>query len=196
MPRRRRALLVATVAALLAGLTLSPAVRAAMGDVLRFAGVDVTWGQPDAPRTPTSPLPSVVLTDLATARAVADFQVGVPTALGQPDQVAVADRGRVVSLLYDDGATPIRLDQFDGTLEPVFVKESLDVVLVPVAGGEGLWFDKPHDVVYVTRAGEVFEESARLTGQTLIWESEAGVTLRLEGELTLDEALEIADSVS
>ena len=194
-PRRRGLLVAATVATLLAGLTLSPAVRAAAGDLLRFAGVEVTWGQPDAPLTPESSLPSAVVTDLASARRAADFTVGVPAVLGDPVRVLVADGGRVVSLLYDPGAAPIRLDEFDGTLEPVFVKQATDVLLVPVAAGEGLWFDEPHDVVYVTGEGEIFEESARLTGQTLMWQTDAGVTLRLEGDLTLAEAQAIADSI-
>jgi hypothetical protein len=49
-------------------------------------------------------------------------------------------------------------------------------------------------VIYQDADGQVLEETARLSGQTLIWQSPDGVTLRLEGDFTLAEAAEIAAS--
>jgi hypothetical protein len=183
------------VIALAAAFTISPTVRAAAGDLLRFAGVEVTWGQPAAPVTPLSPLPAETESSLDEARNAVDFEIGVPAELGQPTQVFVSDGGRVVSLLYD-GAAPVRLDEFDGTLDPVFVKTTLaDAQQVALGSREGLWVPEPHDLVYVTDEGEIVEETARLSGQTLIWEAADGVSYRLEGDLSLGEAVVIAMSV-
>jgi hypothetical protein len=194
---RGRTLLVAAavlVFALTTALALSSSVRAAAGDLLRFAGVDVTWGETAAPVVPESPLPSTVELNLTEARQVADFPIDVPDVLGEPQTVVVSDGGRVVSLLYD-GATPIRLDEFDGTLDPIFVKVTLaDARHVDLGHAEGLWVPEPHAVIYQDADGQVLEETARLSGQTLIWQSPDGVTLRLEGDFTLAEAAEIAAS--
>jgi hypothetical protein len=194
---RGRTLLAAAavlVFALTAALAASSSVRAAAGDLLRFAGVDVTWGQPAAPVVPDSPLPSSVELDLAQAQAAVDFPIGVPDVLGEPGTVIVSDGGRVVSLLYD-GATPIRLDEFDGTLDPTFVKITLvEARHVDLGHAEGLWVPEPHEVIYQDEDGQVLEETARLSGQTLIWETPEGVTMRLEGDLTLAEAARIASS--
>jgi hypothetical protein len=194
---RGRTLLVAAVVlvvALTAAMALSSSVRAAAGDLLRFAGVDVTWGQPAAPVVPDSPLPSTVELDLPQAQQAVDFPIGVPGVLAEPETIVVSDGGRVVSLLYD-GRTPIRLDEFDGTLDPTFVKVTLvEARHVDLGHTEGLWVPEPHDVIYRTEDGQVLEETARMSGQTLIWETSDGVTLRLEGDLTLAEAARIAAS--
>ena len=53
---------------------------------------------------------------------------------------------------------------------------------------------RPHEVLYVDRAGQWRTGSARLAGATLIWQIE-GVTLRLEGRFTKTGALVVARSV-
>ena len=91
------------------------------------------------------------------------------------------------------------LDQFDGTFGPVFEKQvgGLDVREVDLAGTPGWWIPGPHDLLYVDRDGEVVSATARLAGRTLIWESEDGVTFRLEVQgLTRGEAVAIARSVT
>jgi hypothetical protein len=188
----------AVIAALLAAtLIASPEARAAVAHVFRFAGVDVQWGSnaDDAPVVPESPLPGAEPTDLTAARAQAEFEVSVPTRLGDPDRVIVADDARVVSLLYNRSGRPIRLDEFDGRLEPIFVK-TVDVMAVPtpLKGGPAWWLPGPHTVRYVDRDGVVRDETARLAASTLIWESD-GVSFRLEGNIDRAEAIRIADSL-
>jgi hypothetical protein len=91
------------------------------------------------------------------------------------------------------------LDQFEGTLGPVFEKQvgGIDVRGVDLGGVPGWWIAEPHDLLYVDRDGEVVEATARLAGRTLFWEDDAGVTYRLEGEeLTRREAVAAARSLT
>jgi hypothetical protein len=187
------AVLVAVVAVAFA---IVPQVRATAGDLFRFAGVDVQWGEPAAPAAPVAPLPSQRdIADIDAAQRSAAFPIGVPGSLGAPDRVLVADGGRVVSLLYGASGDAIRLDEFDGMLDPVFAKTVGSAAThVDVLGADGLWFSEPHSVTYVGRDGRLFDESARLSGATLIWQS-VDVTYRLEGNLDLAEARAIAESV-
>jgi hypothetical protein len=188
----------AVIAALLAiGLAASPQARAAVAEMFRFAGVDVRWGSnaDDAPVVPETPLPGADPTDLAGAREQAGFEIAVPSLLGEPDRVVVADDARVVSLLYDLPQHPIRLDEFDGSLEPVFAKTvEVTGVSAPVDGERGWWLPGPHTVHYVDRDGVVREETARLATSTLIWES-GGVSYRLEADVSKAEAVRIAESL-
>jgi hypothetical protein len=56
-----------------------------------------------------------------------------------------------------------------------------------------LWFEEPHEVVLLEPDGSRRTESAHLAGHTLIWLDDV-TTLRLEGDLSLECAVEIAES--
>jgi hypothetical protein len=192
-PRRRwRAVAAALAVAVL--IAVVPPARAAVAhavsDLLDFAGVRVKQGQP-APAPTPSPLPSARPVGLDEARGLARFPVGVPARLGPPERVEVADGARVVTLLYHGGA--VRLDEFDGRLNWVFLKTEAerDGQFVD----DGIWFPRPHAVEYVDRTGAVRHETSRLAGPTLIW-TNGPVTYRLEGVTALDEALAIARSMN
>jgi hypothetical protein len=180
-------------------LAVSPPVRAGVAHLLRFAGIE--FGSAPAPPTglPTSvTLPGQRAADLAQARRAAPFPVAVPEPLGPPDQVLLIDGDppRVVSLLYRGGT--VRLDEFDGQLDPALYKKLVvggELQAVQVGQENGVWVQAPHEVTYVDREGRYRTESARLAGSTLIWQR-GDVTLRLEGDLSLAQALEIARSVS
>jgi hypothetical protein len=67
----------------------------------------------------------------------------------------------------------------------------------PVAGlgGEAYWLEGPRTVVYYNARGERIESSQRKTkANTLIWD-EGGRVFRLEGDLSPEEALRIAQSL-
>jgi hypothetical protein len=67
----------------------------------------------------------------------------------------------------------------------------------PVAGlgGEAYWLEGRRTVAYYNAAGELAEGSHRSTDtNTLIWD-EGGHVFRLEGDLSLEEALSIAQSL-
>jgi hypothetical protein len=198
-PRRRPTLAprlaAAAVALLLAlgvAMAVSPEVRAAVLDFLRIGAVEVT----DQPRQPSSSdealLPGEHAVTLDRAREQANFPLRLPSALGDPDAVHVADDARVVTLLYDG----VRVDQFEGGLDPMYRKQYPLEEAVPtrVDGWQGVWLPDPHPVHYLGRDGRTHEQPARLAGSTLIWE-ESGLTYRVEGDLTRSEAVTIAESM-
>ena len=193
--RRRWAVTLAAVATVLAALGLSPQVRAFAADLLERAGIVVSDAEPDAARTPDAPLPGSELSDLERAAEAATFPLSVPESLGEPESVTVVDGGRVVSMSWRDGT--VVLDQFEGSMGPVFEKQigDLDIEAVTLDGTVGWWIPGPHDLLYVDRDDEVIVATARLAGRTLIWERD-GVTARLEvRELRRPEAVAIARSV-
>jgi hypothetical protein len=66
---------------------------------------------------------------------------------------------------------------------------------VSVAGARGYFLSgEPHLVLLLDESGSVVEDSARLAGNVLVWE-DGGVTYRLEGDFSEDEAVELAESL-
>ena len=135
---------------------------------------------------------------LGQARQRVAFPILVPARLGQPAAVTVSDSGRVATLVYD--RTPygqVRLDEFDGHLDPVYFEKFVQVggvSEVSVNGTKGLWVTGPQEIVYVRSDGTVVQASARLTaGSTLIWGTPR-VVLRLEGGFSKAAALTVAAS--
>ncbi|MGC5028818.1 hypothetical protein [Micromonospora sp. DT229] len=204
--RRRRRWRYAVVAALVAVLVaMLPPGRAALADavtgLLRFAGITIsTSPDPVLPTASPSPLPAQHPAELMQAQQAVAFPIRLPAALGPPERVLVADPDgsgghRVVTLLWRGGA--VRLDAFDGHLDPVFFKQAGAAAAewTVVDGRQAVWIGAPHPVSYVDRSGVVREESARLAAETLIWERD-GVTYRLEGAFTLTEAVEVAQSLT
>lgn len=202
-PRVLPKLVAAAVALLVAlgvAMAVSPTVRAAVLDFFRIGGVEVHHGPPPVPpSTSAVVLPGERAATLEEARAAVRFDIEVPARLGEPEAVRVVENQppdgsppRVVSLHWPG----VRVDEFDGRISPIFAKflGADDVVRTSVDGATAAWVPRPHPVLYVDRAGTVHEESARLAAKTLIWES-GGVTYRVEGELTREEAVAIAESM-
>lgn len=188
--RRRRVALV--IAAVVIGLLATPPVRAAVADWFGFAGVIVERGTP--PSGSPSPPPEVAGGGtLAEARQAVDFALSTPTALGAPDGVEVSADRRIVSMTWSGADGIVRLDQFDGRFDWTFAKAAPDVSFVSVGDTDGLWFEVPHEVVLIEPDGSRRTESARLAGHTLIWLA-GDTTMRLEGDLDRDRAVEIAES--
>lgn len=188
---------VAALVALATAMVVSPAVRAAVYDLLRIGGVEIHENHPP-PSTPSvdQPLPGERDVSLAEARRLADFPLRLPEELGEPVNVRVIDGGRVVSMAFGSPHGEVRVDQFDGGLSPMFSKftSGADVRHVTVSGLPAVWLDRPHVVIYDDPDGTLREESARLAGSTLIWEQD-GVTYRVEGQLTETQAIGIAESM-
>ncbi len=211
---RRRRLVAVVVAALLVALTLTPPVRAAVLHWLRIGGVVIrtapapSTGLPPPATTsgPSTPVPSAprsvggLTVRLDQVRTMVAFPVVVPAELGDPDQVTVSSDRRVVGMDWGRGADARHLDQFDGQLSWVFVKQFWgDVTIVSVDGREAVWLNRPHTISYVDRDGTEHSAQARTAGKTLVWErgSAAGprTTLRLEADLDQRQAITIAESV-
>jgi hypothetical protein len=190
---------VAAALALATAMVVSPAVRATVYDLLRIGGVEIHENEP-APVAPVPsvepPLPGERDVSLDEARAAVDFPLQVPQGLGPPATVRLIDGGRVVSMAFGSPHGQIRLDQFDGGLDPMFNKFATaeDVQQVAVSGMPAIWVNRPHVVIYTGRDGKLHQESARLAANTLIWEN--GISsYRLEGKLTRRQAIEIAESL-
>jgi len=203
---RRRLAAVAVAAAVTTGVLAVPDARAAVTDavtgLLRFAGIELHRdpagrGSLPSPLPSPAPLPSARTVTLDEARRVAPFPIRVPAALGAPERVEISDPApdgapRLVTMFYRGGT--VRLDQFDGELEPGFAKVVPNMEWAQLPGGYAVWLPTPHPLVYVDRQGERHESGARLAGPTLIW-SDAGVARRLEGIATRAEALAVAGSL-
>ncbi|WP_433124206.1 hypothetical protein ACQPWW_18525 [Micromonospora sp. CA-240977] len=200
--RRWRPLAAAALVAVLVAVV--PPTRAAVADavtgLLRFAGVSIAVAPtPTLPSGVPSPLPAQRAADLEEAQRAVRFPIRLPSKLGPPERVLVADPDptgtcRVATLLYDGGA--LRIDAFDGRLNLSFHKEVMPPGMdwVDVNGDFAVWVGSPHVLSYVDRSGTVRKETARLAASTLIWQ-DADVSYRLEGAVTKAEALEIARSL-
>ena len=201
--RLKLALAVILVAALLAALAI-PDARSAL---LRFfhigaARIEVVDELPTvAPEPPELDLETALgeRVSLAQARRLAGFDL--LELEERPDRVYLGPRGTVWFLYGRPDAvrllvaqTPrLRLD------EPFILKKlagaGASVETTRVRDNRAYFVSgEPHELILVDEYGIPVQETARLAQDVLLWE-EDGRTYRLEGELTLDEALDIANAL-
>ena len=186
-PARRR-WLVATLVVLAAfgALLAIPPTRAAILRVLEIGGVRIerTEDQPTATRT--APITGGPVT-LDQARRAVRFTLLVPP---QYERVNLhrGVPGGMVSFLWDGHV----LSEWQGV--QIFQKTvgpSTRVRQVQIDFAPGVWITgAPHELVYTDSKGEPRHQTRRLAGNVLIW-SRGGVTYRLEGARTLEEALSL-----
>ena len=197
------ALAVVLVAALLAALAI-PDARSAL---LRFfhigaARIEVVDELPTvAPEPPELDLETALgeRVSLAQARRLAGFDL--LELEERPDRVYLGPRGTVWFLYGRPDAvrllvaqTPrLRLD------EPFILKKlagaGASVETTRVRDNRAYFVSgEPHELILVDEYGIPVQETARLAQDVLLWE-EDGRTYRLEGDLALDEALHIANSL-
>jgi hypothetical protein len=215
----RRLAVAGLAAVLLAAVVLvaSPGTREAVARRLGLRGIGVELGGPPPPTVTTVPGARLDLglgerVGLEEARRRVGFPVLVPGAGGleRPDATFVSEAdpaGGRVDLVW--GARPglpasaftdagLLITQFQGEPTPEFIKKVAGaglVEFVEVGGEPGYWFSgEPHFFTYRDAAGNFREEQTRLAGNTLIWQRGA-LTLRLEGELSKEEAIRIAESM-
>ena len=195
----------AAVLVLVAAAFLVPGVRRAAADLLGLDDIRIVLREapPHAPARSGLDIGSPF--SLAEVRELVDFEVLVPSAVGEPGEVYL-DRGRVTLIYRSEAGLPDVGDSGVGLLITQFgarLPESLGKELGPgtylesvtVRGRPGYWIEgEPHLVYLVERSGEVLEESGRLAGNTLLWQ-EGGVTFRVESSLSRAEALRVAESL-
>jgi hypothetical protein len=193
-----------------------PGARAAASEFLHLRGVDIfrvpAMSAPVATAVPRATFAGT-LTTLDDARRRADFALRVPTdaRLGAPDEVyrglTTTGSHDVVTLVYTSRAgVPVSREagvsalvvEFRGRIdEQLFAKVAgpgTRIEDVTVNGGKGFWIDgEPHLFFYRDEAGNIWSETLRLAGNTLLWEQD-GVTIRLEAQTTREDALRIAAS--
>ncbi len=173
------------------GVVASP-VGASIREWLGFHGVAVSTGDP-VTEAPTVP-PAAGTSNLEEAAALVGFTPVVPEALGPPERVAVSRDGLVVSLSWTTEHGTVRLDEFRGDVDPLFWKTTTVAEHAAVGVHEALWLPTAHEVTVVSPDGAERQLPSRLAAPTLLW-VDGDLTLRLEGDLDLDEAAEIATSV-
>ena len=115
---------------------------------------------------------------VAIALAVLVVAIGAVLAVPQA-------RTAILDWLGFNGVKIVRVEKL---IEP-----GTEVERVTVDGNPGAWLGEPHVFVYRDRNGRVRDGTARLAGSTLLWQ-QGEVLLRLEGDLSKQEALRIARS--
>jgi hypothetical protein len=203
-PRRPAlAIVVAVLLVALAAALAVPPVRGALLDLFHIGGVTVERVETLPPVT-NADLHLGGRTTLAEARGRVDFPILVPgdAKLGAPDGVFLsrAIAGGAVSLLYGPQRDPrLLVTAFRGTTEPDLVKKTFagatEVRPVVVRGVQGyLITGAPHAVVFRDRDGNIREDEYRLAKDVLLWVA-GTVTYRIEGDLTEQRALAIAEGM-
>ena len=183
------------VAALVGVLAFSPGARSAFLELFHLKGATVQL-------TETLPEVEVQAIDFGerVSRAEAERLVGFRLYdLGEPDAVFV--RGTTIAtLVYGPVDKPrLALSQLRGGVWDGFVKKAggrgTTVEDVTVNGERGLFVTgDEHFVMFRDGRGLITDEQTYLAGTVLLW-NRGELLLRLEGDLTRDEALELARSV-
>ena len=196
-PVRQLALGFAILLAVLAGvLALSPGARSAFLEIFHIRGATVEQ---------VETLPDVQAQRLdygeSVSREEAARRSGFPVLdLGsEPDEIFIRPDG-LVSVVYGDPSRPrLVLSQARGGIFDGFIKKtgSRDTTIrgVTVDGEPGLFVDgADHFVMFLDENGEISDEETYLAGTVLLW-NRGPLLLRLEGDMTLGEAIALAESV-
>jgi hypothetical protein len=213
-PRLGRSLLLAAAAILL----IAAAVTAAIGYGL--PGIRILFGPPPsiapsqsapasgAPGAPGATLGLGTPVSLDEARELVDFEIVLPdgAGIGPPDAVYLAG-DRLALAWGPDPALPgtaheglglllVEIDaRIDGERIEKLIHSGTLVEAVEVDGAPGYWLaGERHLLAYIGPDGTPIEDSIRAVGNTLLWTRD-GVTYRLEGELTRDRALALAETI-
>jgi hypothetical protein len=193
---RPLALAAAIVLAVLAGvLAFSPGARSALLEIFRIRGASVE-------RVEKLPQVSAQRIDFGepVSRAEAERRVGFKLLdLGKPDGIFV--RGdRAASVVYGPAKKPrLVLTELRGGVWDGFAKKvgsaSTRIDYVKIDGEQGLFISgAQHFVMFLDANGAVTDEQTYLAGTVLLW-NRGPLLLRLEGDMTRAQALELARSV-
>lgn len=166
----------------------------------------------DAARPPGAGLGLGTIESLDDARARVPFPVLVPAVLGPPDAVYLGGprlRGQLAFVYRAGDALPasdlldgagLLVTQNHGSADDGLGRKLVNAGLARVEtavvdGAAGYWITgELHVFWYLAPDGSVIEESRRLVGDTLVWERD-GILYRIEGAVTRERALEIAESM-
>jgi hypothetical protein len=202
LPGRRWVLALALIA--LAGLAATLAIPDARSALLRAlhiggAQIELVDELPEVPAPFDLELALGERVTIEEARQGAGFQLRELDEA--PDRVYLGDRG-TVWFLYgtpEDVRLLVAQTPFHSVDQPALVKKlrtsetSAEPLLVE--GAEGVYVSgEPHFLFLVDDLGNPVEDSARLARNVLLWDSD-GIAFRLEGDLTRERALELAEEL-
>jgi len=216
---RNRWALAAAAVFLIAALLLAytPTRKAIAG----WINLHTTIQRVEHPPTP-SPLPSGPLgsqlglgtpTSLSDAQAQLSWKITVPSSLGAPDVIylqmpPVGPSGGEVTLVYASrsdikvsGQTGVSvlITEARGKVDENFFYKVLgpDAHLesVTINGRPGFWISgSPHEFAFQDASGDFRQETLRLATNTLVFDHN-GTIVRIEGDMTKEQALQIATSL-
>lgn len=219
--RSRQRLAWAAVTILLIGALMAvPPVRAQILEFLQIGAVRIFLTEPTPAATnedvplvgepvrmvPTATphtYPSITSlagkTSLTEAQSQVDFSIRLPAYppdLGKPDYVFLQDLGGQAVLLVwmdPDELDSIRIDLL--LMGPGTFAEKGQVAVIEetaVNGQPAVWTQGPH---FLHLGGSRYQNVPLVTaGNILVWEQD-GITYRLESDLTLEEAVKVAESL-
>lgn len=203
--RRPLVVALATLIVAIGAVMAVPAARTAVLEWLGLRGVAIEHVPKQRPIAPGGDLALGERLTLAQARQDVDFRVRVPRELGAPDAVyfsAAYASGGYVALVYGSGANVnLLVTQFRARIDEGFIQKLIApgtmVERTNVRGASiAFWIEgAPHEIFYVDDQRRVIPDTARLAGNTLLWQV-GGVTYRVEGAATLEDAVRIARSMS
>lgn len=214
----RWALAAAAVIVALVALVAYQPSRDAIAD---WVNVHVFFQRVHVVPTP-SPMPAGPLgkrlglgdqTTLAGAQQKVTWHVTVPSRLGDPDEVYLllppnAPAQGEVTLVYatrpgipvaGETGVAVLITEARGSVNKNFFGKMLGpgttIEEVTVAGHQGFWIaGSPHGFLFTDANGNVINETMRLATNTLLLDVR-GTVVRIEGNLTKAQALEIAASL-
>jgi hypothetical protein len=199
LPVRSLVLGFAILLAVLAGvLAFSPGARSAFLEIFHLKGATVE-------RVERLPEVEVQTVDFGekVSRDEAERRVGFELVdVGEPDSVFVREGrgGRMASLVYGSVEKPrLVLSELRGTVWDGFIKKvgstRTRIEQVTVDGERGLFISgEDHFVMFLGSDSQITDEPTFLAGTVLLW-NRGDLLLRLEGDMTRGEALELARSV-
>jgi hypothetical protein len=210
----RWALAVAAALVIAAGVLIYTPTREAIANFLNLHTV--------VNRVPSLPTPSSRAgqslglgrpTTLRDAQSRLTWHVTIPQTLGQPDAVYLAlppegPSGGEVTLVYTaspgikpSGQTGVSLlvTEARGTVNEQFfgktVGPNATIESVEVNGHKGWWISgEPHIFVFTDAKGNPYFDTLRLATNTLLLD-DGGTVVRIEGDMTKAQALQIASSI-
>ena len=193
----RRWRIAAAVAAAALVLLAFPGPRQAVANLFRIGSVTLTVVADLRPAA-VEREPSGMMVTLNKAQEGVGFPI---LALDQdPDAVYLDPSvpGGMVTLGYgaDDDGYALLITQLLATTDEQAVTKLLtpntNVESVTVEGEPGFWIEgDPHVVILFNQDGDLVEDSARLAANTLLY-IVGNCTVRIEGGLSLGQALEVA----
>jgi hypothetical protein len=203
-------LAVAFVALLIAVVMAIPSARAEVLDWFGFGSVKIERREPVISRF-GSGLGLGEATTLERASREAGFRVLVPAALGKPDAVYVRTdptTGSRVDLVYRPRAglprasstgAGLLVTELRGAFGPGIQKTvgaNTKLERLAVGSDPALWISgADHGFAYVPESADMNFEPQRLAGPTLLVDRADGTLIRVEGRISRERAVEIAESV-
>ena len=195
-PSRGRRTAVLVLAALALGIAVAFAVPPARSAILRafhLQGVRIEYVDRLPEVTTARPLDLGVRLPLADAERQAGFRPLASPLLGVPDRVTWD--GQMLWFAY--GHVRLLVSQFRASERVELLKKlagpGTSIEPVRVDGGQGYFISGATHFLYVAPTSVIRDERVRLARNVLLWQH-GPLTLRLEGDIPISEALAIARS--